>query len=57
MDTFDTVFETASGLAGILALAANELVLGLGVAVGLLVWLMAGRKEDGADSNHRPHHP
>lgn len=55
MDTLGTVFETAGGLAGILALLANELVIGLSVAVGLIVWLVAGRRDDGGDTNHRPH--
>jgi hypothetical protein len=57
MDALGTVVETASEFAGILALLANELVLGLGVAVGLIIWLVAGRKDDGLDTNHRPHHP
>jgi hypothetical protein len=56
MDTLETVFETASGLAGILAMASNELVLGLGVAFGLIVWLVTGRRDDKADTKHQPRH-
>jgi len=56
MNTLDTVLETASGFAETVVLLSNELVLGLGVAVGLIVWLVAGHKGDDADTNHRPRH-
>ena len=57
MDALETVFETAGGLVGIVELLGNELVVGLGVAIGLIVWLVAGRKDDGVDTSHHPHHP
>ncbi|WNJ92096.1 hypothetical protein [Bosea sp. 685] len=56
MDTLETVFETASGFAGVLAMASNELVLGLGVAFGLIIWLVTGRRDDETDTKHQPRH-
>lgn len=56
MDTLETVFETASGFAGVLAIASNELVLGLGVAFGLIIWLVTGRRDDETDTKHQPRH-